>query len=72
MVKEGNDALRQMMESVSYTMQSYKDGNNILTDDKAPVELLGMKQIDLIIKDEVSYYKEIYKTYGIKGLIENL
>ena len=43
-----------------------------MTDDKAPVELLGMKQIDLIIKDEVSYYKKIYKEKGIKGLLELL
>ena len=39
-----------------------------MTDDKAPVELLGMRQIDSIIKDEVKYYKEIYKTQGLDGL----
>jgi hypothetical protein len=43
-----------------------------MTDDKAPVELLGMKQIDLIIKDEVAYYKEIYRQRGISGLLELL
>ena len=43
-----------------------------MTDDKAPVELLGMKQIDLIIKDEVSYYRKIYEQKGIQGLIDLL
>ncbi len=29
----------------------------MLTDDKAPAELLGMKVMDGIIEDEVGYYK---------------
>ena len=44
----------------------------ILTDDQAPVELLGMQVIDELIKDEVQYYKDIYKERGIKGLMESL
>ena len=43
-----------------------------MTDDKAPVELLGMRVIDEMIKDEVAYYKEIYKKEGIEGLMESL
>jgi hypothetical protein len=43
-----------------------------MTDDKAPVELLGMRQIDLIIKNEVAYYRRIYENYGIQGLLELL
>ena len=43
-----------------------------MTDDKAPVELLGMEVIDDLIRDEVTYYKEIYKNRGIKGLLEEL
>lgn len=34
--------------------------------------LLGMQVIDELIKDEVQYYKDIYKEQGIKGLIESL
>jgi hypothetical protein len=41
-----------------------------MTDDKAPVELLGMEVIDDMIKGELSYYKEIFKKEGIKGLLE--
>ena len=62
--------LREMMIQVSDNIVKYEGGNCILTDDKAPVELLGMEVIDDIIKDEIGYYKNILKTQGIKGLIE--
>ena len=39
-----------------------------LTDDKAPVELLGMKALDGIIREELQYYKEIYRREGFDGL----
>lgn len=60
-----------MMEQVSQNLQIYNKGNYIMTDDKAPVELLGMKVIDGLIQDEVSYYKHIYKQYGIKGILKS-
>lgn len=34
--------------------------DRILTDDKAPVELLGMKVLDEIIQDELDYYRDLY------------
>lgn len=40
-----------------------------MTDDQAPVELLGMKVIDDIIKDEVRFYKDIYEKEGLQGLL---
>ena len=43
-----------------------------MTDDKAPVELLGMKVIDELIKDEVAYYKEIYQQEGLAALLKML
>ena len=42
-----------------------------ITDDKAPVELLGMKVVDRMISDELSYYKEIFKKEGLKGLLSS-
>lgn len=68
---EKNESLKAMMDKVSSTVLFYDAGTNVMTDDKAPVELLGMKQIDLIIKDEVAYYKEIYNSQGISGLIKS-
>ena len=50
----------------------YEAGNLVFTDDKAPVELLGIGVIDTLIGEEVSYYKEIYKNYGLKGLLNFL
>jgi hypothetical protein len=44
-------------------------GGRILTDDRAPVELLGMRAIDDIIKEELVYYKEIFRRYGLSGLL---
>ena len=61
-----------MMQSVQADTVSYNKGSYILTDDKAPVELLGMQAIDELIQDEVSYYKEIYKQRGLKGLMDSL
>ncbi|MBQ6587290.1 MAG: fused MFS/spermidine synthase [Butyrivibrio sp.] len=69
---EKNSDLKAMMEHVEKTIIPYSSTGHLLTDDKAPVELLGMKQIDLIIKDEVDVYKRIYEDKGIKGLLELL
>lgn len=52
--------LRSMMASVSENLSSYQGGSRILTDDKAPVEVLGMKVLDEIIGDELDYYRELY------------
>ena len=43
-----------------------------MTDDKAPVELLGMRVIDQVIQEEVAYYKDIYQEKGIRGLLDEL
>ena len=64
--------LKAMMQQVKDHTMVYQKGDDILTDDKAPVELLGMRVIDELIGDEVSYYKGIYREKGIKGLIDSL
>ena len=65
-----NAELKDMMETVQDELFPYTAGDRILTDDKAPVELLGMKVIDDIIQEELVYYKEAFAEKGIKGLIE--
>ena len=50
----------------------YQAGNRIMTDDKAPVEVLGIKMIDTLIADEIAYYKEIYREGGLSALIDSL
>lgn len=40
-----------------------------MTDDKAPVELLGMSVIDGLIQEEIGYYKKIFQQEGLNGLL---
>jgi spermidine synthase len=62
-------ALRVLMNRVSSSLKPCEGGDLILTDDRAPVELLGMKMIDLLIADEVSYYKALYEEEGLHGIL---
>ena len=52
--------LLEMMQVLSERMQPRETGNLVLTDDKAPVELLGMQVLDEIIADELDYYRDLY------------
>ena len=53
------------MQEVASNLTEYQKGNYILTDDQAPVELLGMQVIDELIKDEVQYYKGNQRVDGV-------
>ena len=70
--KEADSDLNEMMSQINEQMLKYNPGNYLMTDDKAPVELLSMKVIDEIIADEVSYYKGIYEKGGIDALLRVL
>ena len=61
--------LSSLMETVGARLDDYAAGGCVLTDDKAPVELLGMRLIDSIISDELGYYKQIFREQGVRGLI---
>ena len=67
-----SDELRGMMEYVRGQLVKYEPGDRVMTDDRAPVELLSMKAIDEIIRDEVDYYKKVYDEKGLKGLLDEL
>lgn len=69
---EEDAELIYMMGRVKSSLSEYIAGDHMMTDDKAPVELLGMKVIDEIIEEEIRSYKEIYKEEGFKGLLELL
>ena len=64
--------LRGMMTRVSGRLVPYEAGNRIMTDDRAPVELLSMQVMDQLIDREVAYYRAIYEEQGIQGLIDGL
>ena len=66
-----DDGLRELMSVIGFELEEYKSGGRLLTDDKAPVELLGMDVIDGLISNELEYYKKLYKEKGIKGLLDD-
>lgn len=63
-------SLQAFLQKIEPAITPYEGGGLLLTDDKAPVELLGMQVIDGIIEDEVGYYKEIFREKGIDGVME--
>lgn len=69
-VEQTSGDLTQMMRQVRRELQPYQAGKHILTDDQAPVELLGMRVIDDLIRDELAYYKQVYRKEGIRGLLK--
>ena len=58
-----------MMENVAAALTEYEGGELILTDDKAPVELLGMRVLDELIAGELDYYREYFKSGDIAALL---
>ena len=62
--------LKDMMLFIHEELEKYEGGGHILTDDKAPVELLGMQVIDDLISEELKYYKKQFEEKGIQGIIE--
>ncbi len=68
----GELELEYRMMSVAESLYPYEAGELVLTDDKAPVELLGIRVIDELISGELAYYKRIFDEKGLFGLISNL
>ena len=69
---EENDILVNAMNIVDDDLVKYEPGDHVMTDDKAPVELLSMRAIDGLISNETSYYKDLYDREGIEGLLNEL
>ena len=64
-----DEELIALMAAVRDGMQEYEGGQHIFTDDRAPVELLGIREIDGMIRDEVGYYRSVYERDGIDGVL---
>ena len=62
--------LRALMRTVHYRLETVEGGDNILSDDRAPVELLGMRAIDALIADELEWVRGISEREGLRGLID--
>ncbi|NMN00432.1 spermidine synthase [Bifidobacterium sp. DSM 109958] len=68
-----DDELKWYMDQVASRMREVADpgdGATVLTDDKAPVEVLGMRAIDALIAEQAGPYREILRTQGIGGLMK--
>lgn len=61
-----------VVRGVSEDGQSKVREDHILTDDKAPVEVLGMRMIDDLIQNELTYYKKILREEGVEGILREL
>lgn len=61
---------KDLMIKISENCQKVSPSDLILTDDCAPVELLGMHALDGIIENELNYYKALIKKDGIGALLE--
>ena len=64
--------LQDLLARIGDQAVMYHSGGRTLTDDKAPVELLGMQELDGLIRKETEEYKQIYRDEGIKGLLKVL
>ncbi len=67
-----DNQLYHFMKSISDSMTKVEKSDLILTDDKAPVELLSMKVLDDMISEELEDLKESIRGKGIKELYEML
>ena len=64
--------LRKLMDDLILGLVQHEPGSLILTDDQAPVELLGMQVIDDIIGGSLGYYQDILAEEGIGGLLRSM
>lgn len=64
-----NTRYRDTMDTVARSLREYEGGSCILTDDKAPVELLGMRVLDELITDELAYYKSAFASGSLAQLL---
>jgi hypothetical protein len=62
--------LKLVINTVYRNMEEVTTSNYILTDDKAPVEVLGMQVLDEIIVEELSYIKQTIKGKSLKELLD--
>ncbi|MBO5993943.1 MAG: fused MFS/spermidine synthase [Firmicutes bacterium] len=67
---EKNKTLADLMVKVFNSINKYVPGDRVMTDDKAPVELLSMRAIDELVSEELAYYQDILHEEGIRGLMD--
>ena len=66
-----DEKLSDLMVFVAENWSKPALGKKILTDDRAPVEMLGMQALDKLISQNLQIYKEIYRRDGIDGILNS-
>jgi len=69
---QSDPQLRRMMRRVLARLTPYEPGDTVLTDDRAPVEVLGMRMLDAYIGESLQVYQAIYRKQGLQGLLAAL
>lgn len=71
---EGDSRLDRAVQAVDPTFRGVTVSAvpTVLTDDKAPVEVLGMRAIDGIIAEQAEPYRKILREEGIGGLLRSV
>ncbi|KAB7791355.1 spermidine synthase [Bifidobacterium leontopitheci] len=66
--------LGSAMEDVAQRLEPVTSdaGATVLTDDKAPVEVLGMQAIDRLIAEQAGPYRELLRKEGVSGLLKSV
>lgn len=60
------------MQAVANSLTPVTNTSLILTDNKAPVELLGMQAIDTIIANTLEYYKDEFRGKSLSQILETI
>ena len=58
-----------MMDTAARRLTAYEGSGHILTDDKAPVEVLGMRVLDELIAGELDYYRQHFTLREIVDML---
>lgn len=64
--------LKMLLKSMIPQIRPHYAGNHIFTDDKAPVELLGMAAMDHLVQNNLSTYKRLIHQQGIMNSLKML
>jgi hypothetical protein len=64
--------LLPFLRQIPGKLTAYESTGHILTDDRAPVEVLSMRAIDQLIAEELAVYKELYREEGMQGVLEDI
>ena len=71
-IMNGTSPLKNISATVSKNLREVTESGLVFTDEVAPVEMLGQKVLDDIVKKELDYYKERIKSKGLRGIFDVL